>query len=255
MPKEIDSDAELQRQLSQQARGAFWRAAKIGFFCLVEEAPAAWKGSDARLYRAEKNMITEHLEPFYWGAFVTVFLFGTFRVSGSRWYTRFRENATTNFNQRNNSHLTNSASAGKLQHKKPPEWESYLDQRAEKGKYIREEAFRLPTDLLVSLMCGASSIVWLSSPSQLKKDLTEAPLAPGKSIIYECLCSDMEASFSGQVDPRVLANECNGDDTLITFQTLVQNCRIRSDYIRDKERDGCKMPDVIPYPGLEGVRR
>lgn len=261
MAKEDDDKAGVLKELIQKARSAFWSVAKDGFSQLIEEAPAAWGGPEARFYRAEKKIITEHLEPFYWGAFVTIFLFGTFRVSGSRWYARFRE--TSNFHTGRNNHKlatgntpSTSSNLQQQQQQKLPEWKSYLDQRADKEKHMRDEALRLPTDLLVSLMCGFSSIIWLSKPSQMKKDLAEAPLVSGKSVVSEFLCHDMEAAFNRHVDPKILTKDImKQDDTLVTFLTFVKNCRLRSDYIRAREKDGSRRPDVIPYPGLDGVRR
>jgi hypothetical protein len=130
-----------------------------------------------------------------------------------------------------------------------------LLQRADQEKYVRDEALRMPTDFLVSLMCGCSSVVFLSNPARLKKDFAESPLIPGKSIVYECMCGDMETAFNQHVDPRVLSEGAGDDDTIVTFQTLVHNCRIRSDYIRARAADGSNRPDVVPYPGLDGMRR
>jgi len=123
-----------------------------------------------------------------------------------------------------------------------------LDQKAEKKTELVNEAVRLPTDIIVSLLCGASSVAWLSNSTQLKKDFAEAPLVSGKSVIYECICSEMEDALDPAVHP-------GDDDMLLTFQMFARNCRTRSEYIRAKERDGVARPDVVPYPGLDGERR
>jgi hypothetical protein len=242
-----DKNAAELKALCKEARIAFWRAARVGFVRLVEEAPAAWNSSDGRLYRTEKKVIAHHLEPLYWGAFVSVFLFGTFRISGSRWYARFRE---TNWKQR----VTGTSSASDS-NRTTARWKSFLDQRAENERFMREETMQLPTDVFVSVMCGLSSVVWLSQPQRAGRDLAEAPLLPGKSVVVGCFCNEMDEAFNQSVDPRILTESIiENDDTLRTFVSMVKNCRIRADYIRPRQEQGLKNPDVIPYPGLEGIR-
>lgn len=256
MSDERDDEKVALQNLSLKLRGAFWRVANNGFSRLMEEAPPAWKGSEARFYRNELRMISEHLEPLYWGSFVTIFLFGTFRVSGSRWYAQIR---ATHWARKNGSQNTipTQYRESNFQQLKPPEWKSYLGQRAEKENAHCGEMLQLPTDVLLSILCGMSSILLLSKPSQLRQDFAEAPLLPGKSVVSDCLCDEMDAAFNQLcADPSVLTEEfVKQDDTLLTFLTFVKNCRIRSDYIRAREREGKIRPDVIPYPGLEGARR
>jgi hypothetical protein len=240
-----DEKAAELKALCKEARLSFWRAARAGFVRLVEEAPAAWNSSDGPLYRTERKMLAHHLEPLYWGAFVSVFLFGTFRISGSRWYARFRE---TNWKQRATSSSSDSTRSS-------AHWKSFLDQRAEKEKFLQEETMQLPTDFFVSVMCGMSSVVWLSQPQRAGRDLAEAPLFPGKSVVVDCFCTEMEEAFNQSVDPRILTeNVIENDDTLRTFVSLVRNCRIRADYIRTQRERGNRKPDVVPYPGLDGIR-
>jgi hypothetical protein len=240
-----DEKAAELKALCKEARLAFWRAARVGFARLVEEAPAAWNSSDGRLYRTEKKVLAHHLEPLYWGAFVSVFLFGTFRISGSRWYARFRE---TNWKQRATSSASNSNCS-------TAQWKSFLDQRAEKEKFLQDETMQLPTDFFVSVMCGMSSVVWLSQPQRAGRDLAESPLIPGKSVVVDCFCNEMEEAFNQSVDPRILTESViENDDTLRTFVSMVKNCRIRADYISSQREQGNRNPDVIPYPGLDGIR-
>lgn len=234
-----DADEKRREECSK-----LWNVAREGFSRLVEEAPAAWNGSDARFYRTEKQTITQHLDPFYWGGVVTLFLFGTFRISGSRWYARFYET----YLSRQQSKQLPKSDFKQRSTTQQREWKSYLDHKAEQKTELASEVVRLPTDILVSLMCGASSVALLSNPTQLKKDFAEAPLVSGKSMIYECICSDMEKAYDPTVNP-------GDDDTLRTLQMFARNCRRRSNYIGTREREGVARPDVVPYPGLDGERR
>ena len=214
-------------------RNAFWRVAQEGLYRILEEAPAVWKGSNSRFYRAEKSIIMEHVDPFYWGAVVTVFLFATFRVSGSRRYTQFRD---WYLYGKNNG------------------LRSWSDQKA--VQILAEDATRLPTDAFVSLFCGLSSMVWLSKPSKLHQDFSQSPLVWGKSLIHEHVCPSMVDAYTEQLrrNPRVehLSKE---DNVLKTFATFVQNCQIRSSVIEKRVEQGAERPDVIPYPGIKGVTR
>lgn len=271
------SDLRIINQAKQDARMAFWRIAQDGLFRLVEDAPPAWNGPDARWYRTERAMVSHHVvEPFCWGACVTIFLFGTFRISGSQWYARLRHSNFTFVSaskspvKRETDVWNNSPTSTNI-HRHPlhnantnnissvVERKSYLDQKAEQQKQLHSEAFQLPLDLLVSVLCGISSVLWLIQPQAARKALAEAPLLAGKSVVADSVCTaELEAAFQRHiVDQHVLTPEIiHQDESLHSFAALVQNCRIRSDFLRSqREKSSAKFPDVVPYPGLEGVRR
>jgi hypothetical protein len=238
-------DTERDAELCSQTRNVFWKVTWKSFQRLMEEAPAAWKGpkSDLRHYRAEKEMINKHIEPVYWGMFVGVFLFATFRVSGSKWFARIRDSPV-----------------GKRQQPPPaasqqqqPKWNSYLEKETEGKREWINESIQLPVDILISFLCAGSSIIWLSQPKQLRKDFAEAPLQPGRSLIHKYMCPDLVHAYNSQgiASPHVFRNQ-QDDETLATFETFVKNCRTRSEFERQRESAGDKKPDVVPYPGLKG---
>jgi hypothetical protein len=260
------------KECRKRAHVAFWKVANDGVWRLFEQAPTVWSGVDGRYYRADKKMVSHHLEPLYWGVFVTLFLFTTFRVSGSRMYTRFRDQlwAAHNKNKNNNStnirptspgangHANTSANASAYTQKKPPQpWKSYLDQQAEKTRATQQDLLDLPADVLLSVACGCSSVLWLSQPTRMRHDFVAAPLCPGKSVVAEIFCPDMEHAFRRHVDARLLTPDIiQSDDTMGMFFALVKNCRTRADFVAHQQQQGVvKRPDVIPYPGLDGVRR
>jgi hypothetical protein len=239
-------DKEENSELRSQTRNVFWKVTWKSFQSLMDAAPAAWKGpkSDARHYRAEKDMINKHIEPVYWGMFVGVFLFATFRVSGSKWYARIRDSPV-----------------GKRQPPTPPtsqqqqqQWKTHLEKETESKSEWINESIQLPIDLFISFLCAGSSIVWLSQPKQLRKDFAEAPLQPGRSLIHKYMCPDLVRAYNNQAlaNPHVFQNQQQDDETLATFETFVNNCRIRSEFQRQRESAGDKKPDVVPYPGLKG---
>jgi hypothetical protein len=258
-----DTNAQNEKTLKEcrkNARIAFWKVAKEGLWTLIEQAPSQWSGPEGRFYQAEKAIISKHVEPIYWGAVVSLALFATFRLSGSRMYSRFRESfvkkASTNpANIQQNA--TASSSSQFTQTKKPEQWRSYLDQQAEKTSVTQKELFELPADIIISITCGCSAILLLIQPKQIKDSFIEAPLNHGKSVVADIFCPAMISAYKKSVDPRIVTKDnIQNDDTINMFLSFVKNCRTRSDYVAYREQLGTvKRPDVIPYPGLEGVRR
>lgn len=204
----------------------------------MDEAPRIWKSPDAKFYREEKRIIMRHLDPFYTAGFMTMFLFATFRISGSRWFARFRD-----------EFFVSSRAASKASNTKPTqEWKSFLDRQVDERQKMESELLQLPIDLFLSALCGISSILWLSKPKEILRDLSELPLVSGNSVVHRYACHEFETAYH-QLDKDVF--EQNVDDNLLrSFHTFVENCRIRSEFIRSQEREGANTPEVIPYPGI-----
>jgi hypothetical protein len=262
MSNEVDksdtySEADL-KEVRKNARIAFWKVAQQSTWKVIEQAPSVWSGSEERFYRAEKKIVTKHVEPIYWGAVVSLILFTTFRLSGSRLYSRFRESFVKTQSTSTTTSATKNTSSY-TQTKKPEQWKSYLDQQAERTKEAQKDLLELPTDIIISITCGCSSILLLSQPQQIKKDFIEMPLQPGKSVVNDIFCPEMESVYRKHVDPRILTKEIiQTDDTMNMFLSFVKNCHSRAEYITYQKQIGTstiKRPDVIPYPGIDGVRR
>lgn len=244
----MSSDNNSNRsQLEARAKQEYWKEFQKGVVDLFREAPRCWNGPDAVHYRAEKEMIKRHVEPFYWGALVTVFLFATFRVSGSKWYERVRARLVSN-----KSSITNHSSGTSSQKQQTKEWMSHLDTKLEQRKEYHEEMLKLPSDIFVSVMCGLSSIALLSKPSELEKNVNEAPLLPGKSTIYETMCPGIEHAFERTFDQRILEGEI--DFGVRSFAVMVHNCKTRTAFVNSRQ-DKTERPDIVPYPGLLGSGR
>ena len=252
-----DTDAQSAKALKEcrkNARIAFWNVAKEGLWKLIEQAPPQWSGPEERFYRTEKNIISKHVEPIYWGAVASLALFATFRLSGSRLYSRFRESFVKKTSTVPTSNMQRNTFA---QTKEPEQWRSYLDQQSDKTSATQKELFELPADIIISITCGCSAILLLSQPKQIKYDFIEAPLNPGKSVVTDIFCPAMISAYKKSVDPRVVTKDnLQNDDTINMFLSFVKNCRTRSEYVAYREQLGTvKRPEVIPYPGIEGVRR
>lgn len=266
MSNQVD-DTENQKETTlkecrKKSHIAFWSVAKEGVWKLIEQAPPIWSGPEERFYRSEKKIISKQVEPIYWGAVASLVLFATFRLSGSGLYARFRESLVKKTSSTPTSNLPSNTSTSisgstYAQTKKPEQWKSYLDQQADKTSRSQKDLFELPADLIISITCGCSTILLLLQPKQIKNDFIEAPLSHGKSVVTDIFCPAMISAYQKSVDPRILTKEnLQNDDTLNMFLSFVKNCRTRSEYVAyQKQLVSVKRPDVIPYPGLDGVRR
>lgn len=237
----MDRDADRQAHRARAVE-AFWAAARAGAARLAEEAPAAWRGPEARFYRAEAAAVVAHANPLFCGLGVACALFVTFRVTGSKSFQLYRDLYLFG----RHMPIVPPADPRKGQ------WRSLLDRRREEKANMTGELTRLPLDLFISVMGGGSAALLLSHPDQLRRDFVDAPLAPGKSLIYSTMCPALEEAFDQQ---RPAVFESVADGTLEAFEGFVRNCRIRSEYTQERTHQGHPRPDVVPYPGLEGVRR
>lgn len=230
-----------------QAKNNFWRAGASGLAKLIDHAPSIWKGPEQRFYRAEKELIVEHTSPFYWGAVVSGVLFLTFRVSGSRRFIQFRE---TYFRRGLTPHKEPAKVKSEEVHRR---WQSYLDRQTEEKEEIIRSSLSLPTDIIVSMMCGCSSAAILFDTAKFQKDLVRAPLLPGKSLVHAYMCHDIVQAYTDceHIDSDVFSDA--KEPLLRTFQAFAMNCTTRSAFIERRRAFGDDRPDVIPYPGLLGT--
>lgn len=252
-----------------QTHQKLWNATRAGAWKLLTEAPKAWSGSDGHLYRDEKRIILKHLESVCIGAFGTLFLFATFRVSGSRWWTNTRKEMFP-------SYFRDVSKTIPVQEVHPPkqakthstkEWRSYLDRKAEEEtpffKSISEShvlkgvnaitSSSVFTDFIISLFCGCSFVaLFLRNKEEFRNDFANVPLFPGKSLIHTYVCPDVEKVFM-EIDKKIIdANE--HDDTLRKFDHFVRNCRTRSAFIASQRHLGVHTNSIVPYPGLVQTR-
>lgn len=225
-------------------KAAFWAAAKNGFRKFFKQAPGTWRGPESRFYRDEKKMILTHVDPFYYGIMVGVFLFATFRISGSRRYLQFRDN----FIFRKNADVLQT------QAKQKSNWKSHIEKMEAKHQASFEDALSGPMDLLLSVICAFSAAAWLSKPKRLVEDLSQSPLLPGRSLIYTCACPDFIQIYDKNYSYEESSALPAGDDLLVSFQAFALNCKARSHIIATREESGNEHPDVIPYPGIKGLR-
>lgn len=242
--------------LLDTAKQKLWNTAVDCAWTLLDKAPLSWNSSDARFYRTEQRLLRQHvMDPFFGGLGVGMFLFATLRITGSAWFARFVQQSSWRSSVASTMPRREAANGGRR-----PEWKSHLEKETEKHEAYAKEAFKLPSDAFVSVLCGVSSMLWLSRPNDLCKDVVEAPLLPGKSVVYEFVCPAMETTFEQEVTASSLMQDyppAKEDATLKMFGMLLYNCRQRSKYLEalDESKEQAGRPTgVVPYPGLEGKR-
>ncbi|GKY94149.1 hypothetical protein MPSEU_000381000 [Mayamaea pseudoterrestris] len=233
--------AEERKARQTKAMDACWKAAREGVGRLLEEAKV-YKGTEAHLYRGEATMIMEHVTPFYWGLATASFLFITFRVTGSKRFQLYRD---AMFQRKPSTTTTrNGADPAKQQ------WKSLIERQTEEKAELANDLTRLPFDFFVSILGGCSTILLLSKPDKMGNDFVNAPLMPGKSLIYKTICPPLQAAYDEQ-DPNVFQETNEG--MLVIFEAFVKNCRIRTEFIKQQTLRGVARSDAVPYPGLKGA--
>lgn len=240
---------------SEDEHRQFWTALKNGVFRLLDDAPREWNGPDQRFYRAEKELMAENASPFLNGLAATAFLFMTFRVSGSQWWIRTAQRASRQQQQQpTTSHATAPPSTTAPSTHSTPQFTSYLEQQAQQRNQLISDALRLPTDLLVSLLCGCSATAILLDSQKLENDLATAPLLPGKSLVHKHICPEFTRHLTSSSNSTATAPSNTNTTKLSTLETFVRNCQVRSQFLASRQQTSVRHPDVVPYPGLQGIR-
>mmetsp|Transcript_23383 Transcript_23383/g.53666 ORF Transcript_23383/g.53666 Transcript_23383/m.53666 type:complete len:155 (+) Transcript_23383:2-466(+) len=145
-------------------------------------------------------------------------------------------------------------------------------------------------DAILSLALGTSTALFSYDSTQFYTNLCQAPLLPGKSLIYQTACpailsclKDLQQQHPNmdiRHNPRVVlqlqhqAKQATGD--AVTFwatHVMAHNCTLREVYLRQrherklkqqqqqrfgddnssfKEHGNSTMDTFVPYPGIKG---
>jgi hypothetical protein len=183
----------------------------------------------------------------------------TFRVSGSKWFTRWRQRNNINFS----AYAVETSESATPRPAPRTSYKTYSEQQAEKMETAYLEARNWTTDIIVSIMCGLSSAILLTDTQKIGQDFVSAPLLPGKSVIYSDVCPAMTSAYE-KIDPEVWKGLTERERTLLMFHDFVQNCRIRTEFLTMKAQteesvvEGFiqdKADDAVPKPGLDGFKK
>lgn len=218
---------------------------------MFQEAPWAWRGPEQSRYRVEREKILTHLRPIGMGFFVTAFCFVTFRVSGSKWWVQIRDTYLRMFSVEGAAATTTTmggrSSTSGLATNRPPA--GYMTRQAQTKQDQVRELMQLPLDLTLSVMLGSSAFLLLFDSDQLQDDLVQMPLLPGKSLVHECVCTDVVRAVQ-QAHQQGLLDSAD-EETKQFFVYFVENCDKRSRFF-ERQRELGHSSDLVPYPGLVG---
>ena len=212
---------------------------------------------NAQEYEAEWKKMQPHFTPLVWGMSCSILTL--FSLRAGKWYHGRKLGGVkvkSNVNSVKDAGVMKDA--GRIQdlrRSRPKDYATYTETNPFQNKTSdastnssMENLLSLPVDLAISLLFGISTTIFLSAPSILLKDLSEAPLLPGRSILSEELCEpftqEMECvnsnvytydiSSGGRKEKGVVSfGEIWEEDNLGEFDSLravrnfVRNCRER----------------------------
>lgn len=212
---------------------AFWKGCSR---LLLKEAPQAWNGPDQARFRSEREKILTHLKPIGMGLVTTAFCFASFRISGSRWWIKVREN----YFRLSITEAPSSVSTPNLP-------KGHLAREAESKQEKIRDLVQVPLDFMLSVLLGSSAFFILFDSEKLQDDLIQIPLLPGRSLVHQCVCPDVVRAV------REHHNDLNIDEeTQRFFKQFAENCQKRSRYLEQRHQFGIPSPELVPYPGLQG---
>jgi len=169
---------------------------------------------------AEKQLLQSHLTTIYWGAgcaLLSLLSFRTSRYTGPI-YWRSLYNRVNLFSRP--SFSSTSISTNPQNIKIEPLSSSPLD-----------GSISILSDVLISMMIGCSTTLFLLDKDKLKDDLAQIPLVQGNSVIADELCPEfideyekIPPSFWNTIDRK------QGDrySSLVSIREFILNCQIRN---------------------------
>lgn len=145
-------------------------------------------------YASERKMIQPHLTPMIWGT--SCMMVTLFSLRLGRWYegTKYTTVAKTlgsSVNRGSQRPTQNNVKSFQdvrhiTQNRSHNDGNSPF--RKELSKNLMSSLNTLPVDMALSMLIGISTSIFLTRPRYLMKDLSNAPLLEGKSVLAEELC-------------------------------------------------------------------
>lgn len=234
----MGTDDTVQEMDAQIARAKFTSVLQSTIMTCVTEAPTVWKGPNGKEYVYEQSLFEKNTKPVIWGIGCAMITFFSFRLNASRTFQQFR--------RRYIRQSAAPAPAAPIMKASSP-----ADQRKDLQQEMMSQALSVPVDLLISIVIGASATAFLIDWRQVQRDLERAPGLPGRSVLADTMCPDMLQLY--QNTPSRTWETSQTDETLKSFQTIVQNCKRRAK-VQAAERQRLGLPDdqavAIPFPGF-----
>lgn len=229
------NDESVQEMDAQITRAKFSTVIRDSIITSISEAPTVWKGPNGQDYIYEQSLFEKNTKPVMWGIGCTMLCFLSFRLNASRSFQKWRQ-----------LYIRPSAPSPPI-----PRAASRVEQRKELQREIMSQALSVPVDLLLSIAIGASAAAFLTNWTQIQQDLERVPGLPGKSVLADTMCPDLLKLHENT--PDQVWDTTKQDETLQSFQKLVQNCKRRAK-VQEDERQRLGLSDnkpvSIPFPGF-----
>lgn len=205
-----------------KAEQSFWYIAVMNFPRIVGKHCL---GILPITYYAEHEVVLKHSTPFLLGIGSSVLILTTFRMTGKAWFQRFRH-----------VHL--------FRNPEPPPMKLFLEEEQKQRSFF--------VDFLFSALFGAWAISYGFKPKEMRREVQDAPLLPGRSLIAESMCSDL--MLAHQKYPPEIFERIERDDTVLdVFDEMVLNCKVRTRFEKlARRRNGWSddHPVIVQEPGL-----
>jgi hypothetical protein len=223
-------DAGSKHELRGKLLLSIQRKAQNSFWSIVREKTpgVVWKhcvGLLPSTYNAEREVVMTHTTPFLLGLGCSMVILIGFRVTGTVEFQRFRH-----------VHIFNNPGP-------PPIHE-----------FLKEQQYRRPfaADLLFSVLFLGGAISAGFHPNEMKREVQDAPLLAGRSLISESMCKDLIDAHK-KYPPEVFGRIESDNAVLDFFDDMVFSCKVRTRFetlVRRRNRWSEDHPVVIPEPGL-----
>ena len=210
---------------AEQARSKFWSLAQDGASNVMSEASRVWKGPDRRNYAREKYVLSNAINPLYWGIGSALICFVTFRLTGSRFFQRYRVKLRAIVNME-------------------PDPSKPLSNAELKSEAVND-AFSAILDLSLSMLIGLSATGILIDQRAVQRDFELSPLVPGKSLVAKHMCPDL-SRFHRSIENEPWNKE---DPALASLAVFARNCERRARVEADvRQRNNLDANQEVAIP-------
>lgn len=163
-------------------------------------------------YSHEFKILQSHFKPLMWGVGTTFVVFFTFRIS------KYTGRLVQNHNYHNSSF---SPFPYRFEH----------SNRSRSTKEQLSDLASVPLDLLLSLLIGTSTAIFLTDDEKVKQDIGNIPLVQGKSLFSDTLCKPFLEEYQN-IDPALWdSREGRNSSSLQTIRTFCWNCQKRKEVL------------------------
>jgi hypothetical protein len=250
-PTIMDSN-DSEKPNINRAKISLWCAMIDGSSRVIKASFTEWYGNERNLYRDEKMILQKHMITLYAGVFTTMFMFSLRRIGRSSWYRNFRLEQLASSTE---SPTSVGSSATKVS-KSITKTDRRRQIEATKIDDIKSRFFRgmhLPVDIALSTFSGCAIFFAFRTSGDFAEDALALPLVAGGSIVHKYACHEMEQAYEDEGGDHIFDHITKRRDeaTMRWFQSIIRNCRLRSEQIHARKEASIAKPEIIPFPGVQ----